>query len=150
MKQRPRIYSPQLGLDPQSTLGGEIYDYKILKGLSDLGVKIDILLPKHRPYDKTVKNWYINFLPFTHIPAYLFNLLELPYLFATYRHRPFRILRLHTPYFTGIPWSHPWVFFMNWGALILLYVLWRVLKPANLRIGCKSTNNTKIFETISK
>jgi len=42
MKQRPRIYSPQLGLDPQSTLGGEIYDYKILKGLSDLGVKIDL------------------------------------------------------------------------------------------------------------
>ena len=102
MKQRPRIYSPQLGLDPQSILGGEIYDYEVLKGLAKLKVEVEILLPKGRPYDQSVKNWRVNFLPFTHIPAYLFNLLELPYLFATYRRQPFQILRLHAPYFTGI------------------------------------------------
>lgn len=97
-----RICSPQLGLDLQSILGGEIYDYQVLKGLAKLGVAIDILLPKNRPYDKTVKSWHVSFLPLTHIPAYLFNLFELPYLFRTYRRRPFQILRLHAPYFTGI------------------------------------------------
>lgn len=102
MKPQLRICSPQLGLDPQSILGGEIYDHEVLKGLAELGVKVDILLPKNRPYDKTIKNWHVNFLPITHIPAYLFNLLELPYLFAIYRRRPFQILRLHAPYFTGI------------------------------------------------
>ncbi len=102
-----RVCSPQLGLDPQSILGGEIYDYQVLKGLSDLGVKIDILLPKDRRYDKTVKNWRVTLLPFTHIPAYLFNLLQLPYLFRTYLRRPFQILRLHAPYFTGIG---AWIF----------------------------------------
>ena len=102
MKSPLRICSPQLGLNPQSILGGEIYDYQVLKGLAKLGVKIDILLPQNRPYDTTIKNWYVSFLPFTRIPAYLFNLLELPYLFTAYRCQPFQILRLHAPYFTGI------------------------------------------------
>lgn len=97
-----RACSPQLGLSPSSILGGETYDYQVLKSLAKLGVKIDILLPKNRPYDTTVTNWHVSFLSFTHIPAYLFNLLELPYLFTTYRRRPFQILRLHAPYFTGI------------------------------------------------
>ena len=29
-----------------------------------------------------------------------------------------------TPYVDGIPWSMPWVFWMNWGALVVLYVVW--------------------------
>lgn len=102
MKPQLRICSPQLGLNPQSILGGEIYDYEILKGLAGAGIDIEILLPENRPYDKSVKNWHVSFLPFTHIPAYLFNFLELPYLFRIYRRRPFQIIRLHAPYFIGI------------------------------------------------
>lgn len=97
-----RICSPQLGLDPNSILGGEIYDYEILKGLAGKGMEIEILLPKNRPYDKTVKNWHITYLPITHIPAFLYNFLEIPYLFKIYRQRPFKILRVHVPYFTGV------------------------------------------------
>jgi glycosyltransferase involved in cell wall biosynthesis len=102
MKNNFRICSPQLGLSPNSILGGEIYDYELLRGLAKLKVKVEILLPKGRSYDQSVKNWRITFLPFTHIPAYLFNLLEIPYLFQLYRQQPFQILRLHAPYFTGI------------------------------------------------
>lgn len=48
-----------------------------------------------------------------------------------------------TPYVDGIPWSIPWVFWMNWGSLILLYGLWLVLKPTNIQIKYKSTNKIK-------
>lgn len=97
-----RICSPQLGLDPHSILGGEVYDYEVFKGLAERGVEIEILLPKNRPYDTTVKNWQITYLPIQHIPALLFNLIEIPYLFSLYKKRPFAIIRLHAPYFTGI------------------------------------------------
>lgn len=99
---RLSICSPQLGLSPTSVLGGEVYDREVLKELARLDVNIEILLPQNRPYDKKVKNWHIEFLPITHIPAPLYNLLELPYLWHIYRHRPFQILRIHAPYFTGI------------------------------------------------
>ena len=99
---RLSVCSPQLGLSPTSVLGGEVYDREVLKEVARLGVNIEIILPKDRPYDKKIKNWRIEFLPITHIPAPLYNLLELPYLWRIYRHRPFQILRLHAPYFTGI------------------------------------------------
>lgn len=102
-----RICSPQLGLNPQSTLGGEIYDYEVLKGLAVLGASVEILLPRGKPYDKSVKNWRVTKLPFKKIPALSYNLIELPYLFKTYKKRPFSILRLHVPYFTGVG---AWIF----------------------------------------
>lgn len=102
-----RICSPQLGLNPQSTLGGEIYDYEVLKGLAVLGTSVEILLPRGKPYDKSVKNWRVTRLPFKKIPALFYNLIELPYLFRTYNRRPFSILRLHVPYFTGVG---AWIF----------------------------------------
>ncbi|MDP1709444.1 MAG: hypothetical protein Q8L21_00970 [Candidatus Komeilibacteria bacterium] len=40
----------------------------------------------------------------------------------------------NTPFFPGTAWSTPWVFFMNWGVLILLYISWRMLKPAKIEI----------------
>jgi hypothetical protein len=33
-----------------------------------------------------------------------------------------------TPFFDGIPWVTPWVFFMNWGVLIILLFVWRLSK----------------------
>lgn len=33
-----------------------------------------------------------------------------------------------TPFISGIPWSTPWVFFMNWGALGGLYIVWFIIK----------------------
>lgn len=97
-----RICSPQLGISETSVLGGEICDYEILKGLAKLGVKVDILLPKNRPYNKSIKNWRVEYAPIKLIPSYLFNLVQLPYLFKTYQKRKFQVIRLHAPYFTGI------------------------------------------------
>lgn len=97
-----RICSPELGLSPQSVLGGEVHDREILKALAKLGVEVEILLPKNRPYNKTIKNWQVKYASIKHIfPAYLFNLLVIPYLFKTYKEKQFRILRIHSPYFVG-------------------------------------------------
>lgn len=125
-----RICSPQLGLSPRSVLGGEVYDYEILTGLSKLGIKVDIILPKSKP-TKTSNNWQIIRLPFSHIPAYLFNLLEIPYLFKLYRRGKFSLIRLHAPYFTGIG---AWFFrlFNSQVKLIAVYHQARTGFPFNL------------------
>ncbi len=33
-----------------------------------------------------------------------------------------------TPFFSGIPWNTPWVFFLNWGLIITLYIAWYIIK----------------------
>ncbi len=33
-----------------------------------------------------------------------------------------------TPFFSGIPWNTPWVFFLNWGLIIMLYIAWYIIK----------------------
>ena len=96
-----RICSPQLGLAPRSILGGEVFDREILLGLAKNEVKIEIILPKNKPHDR-VKNWHIHYLPLSHFPAFLFNLLIIPYLFIIQSKTPFSILRVHQPQFMGL------------------------------------------------
>ncbi len=86
-----KICSPQLGLNPNSILGGEVYDYQILKGLATNGVNVHIILPNGNTR-----------LPISKIPAFLFNFLLIPYIFKAYKQNHFQIIRLHAPYFTGI------------------------------------------------
>ncbi|OGE03723.1 hypothetical protein A3B51_00600 [Candidatus Curtissbacteria bacterium RIFCSPLOWO2_01_FULL_41_18] len=95
------ICSPQLGINPKSVLGGEVFDRKILLGLAKKKVKIKIILPKGKAHDKKIKNWQITFIPITHFPAILFNLIIVPYLFSIYRKEKFSIIRLHQPQFMG-------------------------------------------------
>lgn len=97
-----KICSPQLGMDPDSVLGGEVHDDKVLSWLSSYGHQIYVYLPKNRPYRKDRPNLKITFAPITHIPALLFNIIALPYIFRIYRQVNFDILRVHSPYFTGI------------------------------------------------
>ncbi|PIR56301.1 MAG: hypothetical protein COU73_01545 [Parcubacteria group bacterium CG10_big_fil_rev_8_21_14_0_10_46_32] len=49
------------------------------------------------------------------IPVHSTRFFPTPYLW------PFA-----TPFFDGIPWVTPWVFFLNWAALIVLLVAWKV------------------------
>lgn len=95
-----KICSPQLGLAKNSILGGEVYDREILTGLSKKGVKIEILLPQNAKKE-IIKNFNIMYLPINHFPAFLFNLLVIPYLFYVYRKQKFTILRLHSPQYVG-------------------------------------------------
>ena len=97
-----RICSPQLGLSPQSILGGEIYDRQILKYLANLGVEVEICLPLFKPYGK-VRGWHVRYIPIPFvIPPYVYNLWVLPYLISQYKRMPFEILRIHSPGFIGL------------------------------------------------
>ena len=96
------ICSPQLGLNPKSILGGEVFDREILLGLAKKGVKIEIILPKNKPHDKNIKYWSISYLPIAHFPAILASLLFIPAIFSIYRKSKFQILRIHQPQFLGL------------------------------------------------
>jgi teichuronic acid biosynthesis glycosyltransferase TuaC len=99
---RIKICSPQLGMSENSSLGGEIYDYQTIKGLTRKGIKVMVYLPKGRHYDKNLKNLKVEYAPFTHIiPPWLYSFIMLPYLFKTYKREKFNILRIHTPRFLG-------------------------------------------------
>lgn len=96
------VCSPQLGLAPNSVLGGEVFDREILLGLARKGVKIEIILPKNKPFDRNIKNWKFTFIPVPHFPAVFGNILYLPYLYLIYKKDNFDILRIHQPQFLGI------------------------------------------------
>lgn len=97
-----RICSPQLGLNPASVLGGEVFDRETLLGLAKRGVKVEIILPKDKKHDRDIKNWNVTCIPITHFPAILGNFLYLPSLFKVNKKSKFQILRIHQPQFLGI------------------------------------------------
>src|SRR3989338_2434889 len=114
-----RICSPQLGISPDSNLGGEVHDREMLKSLADLGVEIDIILPFGKKHEAH-KNWHFYYLltPIV-FPPIVFNALVLPHLFWIYFRHKFNILRVHSPYFVGL------------GALIFKLVFPRILVIAH-------------------
>lgn len=98
-----KICSPQLGISKDSSLGGEIYDYQTLKGFTLSGVKVFVYLPKNRPYDKNLKNFYVEYCFATHIfPPWIYSFICLPYLLRTYKKERFDVLRIHSPRFLGM------------------------------------------------
>lgn len=98
-----KICSPQLGISPISSLGGEIYDYQTLKGFALKGFKVLVYLPKNRNYDKSLKNLHVSYCFMTHIfPPWIYSFLCLPYLFRTYNLEKFDILRIQSPRFLGL------------------------------------------------
>ncbi len=98
-----KICSPQLGISPDSSLGGEIYDHQTLKGFTEKGVKVFVYLPKNRIYDHTLKNFKVEYSFITHIvPPWIYSFICLPYLFRTYKKEEFDILRIHSPRFLGL------------------------------------------------
>lgn len=95
------ICSPQLGISPESNLGGEVYDREMLIALDRIGVETLIILPlgkKHPPLRHA--KFYFLPTPFAY-PPLVFNLLILPYLVFLRRKYHFDILRVHSPYFVG-------------------------------------------------
>lgn len=101
-KQKITICSPQLGLSPKSTLGGEVFDREILLGLAAKGIVVKIILPKDKPHDFNIRNWYITFMPISHFPAIMANVFFLPQLISMYQKKEFDILRIHQPQFLGL------------------------------------------------
>ncbi len=96
-----KICSPQLGLSPESNLGGEVHDREMIKALDNLGVETLIILPWGKKYP-SLKHAKVYFLPTPFVyPPWIFNVLILPYLFILQLKYRFDVLRVHSPYFVG-------------------------------------------------
>lgn len=97
-----KIVSPQLGLRADSTMGGEVHDYKILEALFRQGAHLDIFLPRNRAEhpDWPEVRFEKTFLP---VPlAFLFNFFSAAYFFKRWRKEKFDLIRVHSPYFVGL------------------------------------------------
>lgn len=98
-----RICSPQLGLSPQATLGGEVYDRETLMQLAARGVSCDIILPVGAAVPDAVPNWQLTRVPLRRgYRWFVSNPLFVPYIGRVYRKRPFHLLRVHSLRFTGL------------------------------------------------
>lgn len=97
------ILSPQLGVSPTATTGGETYDREVLLGLGKLGHSVYVLLPKDKQVPKNAVNWHIDYAPFSHfVPPYTFNFFSLPWVLSQLDRVPHRfmngvVVRIHSP-----------------------------------------------------
>jgi len=96
------ICSPHVGIAPESSSGGEVYEREVLKHLAMEGVQIDLLLPGRAPCWANVPNWHVHR---TRLPKgfrwYISNLVFPPYIKRLYDQRPFDLLRVHSLRFVG-------------------------------------------------
>ena len=96
------ICSPHVGIAPESSSGGEVYEREILKHLALLGVRIDLILPGQAPCWTDIPNWHVHR---TRLPKgfrwYVSNLVFPPYIKRVYDQQPFDLLRVHSLRFVG-------------------------------------------------
>ncbi|MBI5357191.1 glycosyltransferase family 4 protein [Candidatus Collierbacteria bacterium] len=104
------ILSPQLGISPTATTGGETYDRELLKQFVRLGQDVKILLPKSKSIPVEIPEQIVDRTPISHfVPPYTFNLLSIPWVIkqiqrSTLNAQRSLILRIHSPeylFFTG-------------------------------------------------
>ncbi|MEK7532441.1 MAG: glycosyltransferase [Patescibacteria group bacterium] len=97
-----RICSPQSGINPTSTLGGEVYDAELLAALAARGIPVDVILPRNRRFRDAGVAWQVH-----HMRAYRTSFgyyrALIRAIAARYRKQPFSILRIHSPYIMAIP-----------------------------------------------
>jgi len=75
------IISPQLGMSPTATTGGETYDREVLAQFVKLGQDVRILLPKGKEIPSDVSGWIIERTSVGHfIPPYTFNIFAFPWV----------------------------------------------------------------------
>jgi glycosyltransferase involved in cell wall biosynthesis len=99
-----RIFSPMMGFNPDSSMGGEIYDVELLKRLASRGHEIDIVLRNGFP-SMEAKNISINrFLP--NMKTCVYSTVFLPWIFRTSAMKKLMeqsdVFRVHSPYFLGL------------------------------------------------
>lgn len=131
-----RTFSPQLGMNPESILGGEIFDRQILLGLAKRGLKVDVLLPFGLKHDNH-RNLSITSLPIVHFPAFLLNIFVLPYLFILHKKRQFKIIRIHSPRYVGLGC----LIFKLLNPKVKLVATYHQFREANFLFLSKTINN---------
>lgn len=104
MTRKFRIFAPMLGFDPDSSLGGEIYDVEVLTRLARRGHIIDVVLRRGQKTPR-MKNINIHYLPFD-MKTGAFSYFVLPWLFRTGKMKRLigkaDVFRVHSPYFLGL------------------------------------------------
>jgi len=96
-----RIAAPQSGINPASTLGGEVYDATVLKEIAR-HVDVEIILPSNKPFSDGGARWHVRMMPaIKNAVSYYINIYRA--LCKSYRAHPFSVVRVHSPYLTAIP-----------------------------------------------
>jgi glycosyltransferase involved in cell wall biosynthesis len=90
------ICSPQMGISPNSSMGGTVHDREILNALGDLGVKIYLTVPTGEDVTP-INNWYIYPSSRHKYYYYEYNLRFLKAVNKSRRIDKFDILRIHSP-----------------------------------------------------
>lgn len=95
------ICSPQVGIDPQSHLGGGVSDRETLKALAGLGTRIVMPLPRGEPFE-AVSNWEIIPTRRHRWKYYEYNLIfRRVVLRLIQAGRTFDLVRAHSAHSTG-------------------------------------------------
>ena len=93
---RLSILAPLSGLDPDSTLGGEVYDAHLLSALSSVA-DVRVILPEGSIIGDSGSNWKVSTFKKTG-SSLLFYYRQMCAVFAEYRKQPFDVLWVHSPY----------------------------------------------------
>ena len=97
-----RVCSPHCGLYAGSGLGGEVYECGLLRGLGNLGVKLEILLAGGQPHEQGVPGWDVRRV----VPSRGLRWWVTPFVFPSYIKRTydrvgFDLIRAHAARHTG-------------------------------------------------
>jgi glycosyltransferase involved in cell wall biosynthesis len=97
-----RICSPQLGMSPDASLGGEVYDRELLTRLTRMGAEVEVILPSRSSCPEAA-NLRVTRLPLSRgLRWFVSNPLFAAYIARSYRRRPFDVLRVHSLRFVGL------------------------------------------------
>jgi glycosyltransferase involved in cell wall biosynthesis len=97
-----RICTPHCGLDPETRLGGEMYEIEVLREMAGRGIVFDILLARHKAHPVGVPNWTVHRLPIGRGLRWPVAALVLPpSIRRVYRATRFDVLRVHSLRYIG-------------------------------------------------
>ena len=97
-----RVCTPHCGLDPETRLGGEMYELELLREMAVGGTVFDILLARHKRPPEGVPNWVVHRLPIGRGLRWPVAALVLPSSIGrVYRTTRFDLLRVHSLRFIG-------------------------------------------------
>jgi len=102
LNERLSICSPQSGVDPFSTLGGEVYDAGILREMAKQNCNVEIIIPSGRSLCDVGFGWRVTTMPKPRFSMEYYWLL-FKILRRVYRKRPFSAIRIHSPYIMSFP-----------------------------------------------
>lgn len=97
-----RVCTPHCGLDPETRLGGEMYEIEVLREMAARGIVFDILLARHKRHPDGVANWTVHRLPMGRGLRWPVAAVVLPpAIRRLYRATGFDLLRVHSLRYIG-------------------------------------------------